>query len=158
MGLTGAKGDKGDKGDQGPAGAGSLRVLDSSDREVGMLWAPNSALMTLGGVWVQVPLSNATTTGFADCTNGCLRYLYEDDSCGGDAYLAASSETLIRDAALVDDQIVYPTGAVSEHLFKSQKYVHDVCSAIWPMTAEGATVGQVPAASLGLTMPFHLGH
>jgi hypothetical protein len=163
-GLAGGKGDKGDKGDRGEGGAagqGGLRVVDANDVEVGMLLPPNNALLQVENTWVEIALDNATASGFAECTGGCAVYYFEDDDCGvqsgSSGFLTISAGSLVRDALVVDGEVQYPKGAVAPHVFRSQRFDQQDCSAMSPTTIAAAAVGTLPVSSLNLTAPFHLG-
>jgi hypothetical protein len=160
-GVAGAKGDKGDRGERGLAGQGGLRVIDANDVEVGMLLPPNNALLQVENTWAEIALDNATSSGFAECTGGCAVYYFEDDDCGvasgGSAFVAISAGSLVRDALVVDGEVQYPKGAVAPHVFRSQRFDRQDCSAMSPTRINAAVVGTLPVSSLNLTAPFHLG-
>ena len=161
MGLTGPGGAAGPTGPTGPAGPGPLHVLDANNADVGALWPPNNVVLQVDGTWVQMALSNATTTGFTDCTGCSAFYYFEDSDCGvtseGPAFLAVKSGALIRDAMVVNDQFEYPKGDITFHTFGSQLVDRQFCFEMVPAYTEGAALGSVPVSSLQLTAPFHLG-
>jgi hypothetical protein len=156
-GIAGGKGDKGDRGERGLAGQGGLRVVDANDVEVGMLLPPSNALLQLENTWVEIALDNTTSSGFVECVGGCSVYYFEDVECSSPAFVAISAGSLVRDALVVDGEVQYPKGAVAPHVFQSQRFDHQDCSAIGSRRVDAAVVGTLPVSSLNLTAPFHLG-
>jgi hypothetical protein len=103
---------------------------------------------------MQLPLSQ-TPTGFTSCSDGCSYYFFEDDACGGQAFLVGAAGGMMRDALVVNDQIEYPGGTLWSHSFHSARFDHQDCEQV-NQTFQGAAMKSVPLSDLHLTAPFHL--
>ena len=156
-GYTGGKGDIGPAGPAGPAGSGGLRVVDVNGIDVGMLSSSSSVIREIEGAFVQIPMNAAGFSGCSTTVGNCMTHLFEKDMCAGTSYLSPeyANDSLVPDAFVVDDTIVYPVGPAATQSIRSYRTDSGTCYQI-NGSQQAVEVKSVPVSSLGLVAPFHV--